>query len=117
MVRDGHAGARLDPLVDVDELQPEALGEAPADRGLAGAHRTDQDRGWRGIHAAMLAFAAAAQGATRPGDAARTGIRCSILPAVRGPAGAMFGFRITNFARDHVTLPFTEVLAERQSAG
>src|SRR5690606_28320458 len=44
------AGARLDLAVDVDEGQAETLGQAAADRGLAGAHRADQHEVGGGIH-------------------------------------------------------------------
>ena len=42
-VLDGHAGGLLHLLVAVDEVAAQAVGEAPADRGLAGAHHADQD--------------------------------------------------------------------------
>ena len=51
---DAGAGARLDLAVGVDEGQPEALGQASADRRLARAHRADEDEVRGGIHAAML---------------------------------------------------------------
>src|SRR5690606_2610271 len=49
--RDAGPGRGLDVVVDVGEGQAEALGQAPADRALAGAHRSDQDEvGGGGAH-------------------------------------------------------------------
>jgi hypothetical protein len=53
--RHAGAGARLDLAVRVHERQAEAAGQAPADRGLAGAHRAHQHEVRSGFHAAMLA--------------------------------------------------------------
>ena len=49
--RDAGAGGIDDGLVDVHEVQREALGQAAADAGFAGAHRADQDQVRSRIHA------------------------------------------------------------------
>ena len=43
-------GALLDVVVGIDELQAEALGQAAADRGFSGAHRSDEHEVGGGIH-------------------------------------------------------------------
>src|SRR5690606_32714568 len=52
---DAGAGAPLDLLVKIHEHQPEARGQAPADRGFPCAHRADQDEVLSRLHGAMLA--------------------------------------------------------------
>jgi hypothetical protein len=42
---DRHRGRPLDLLVGIDERQPEAGAEAPADGGFAATHEADQDHG------------------------------------------------------------------------
>ena len=49
--RDAGAGGIDDGLVDIDEVQREALGQATADAGFASAHRADQDQVRSRIHA------------------------------------------------------------------
>ncbi len=49
--RDAGAGGIDDGLVDIDEVQREALGQAAADAGFTGAHRADQDQVRSRIHA------------------------------------------------------------------
>ncbi|KAG1278199.1 hypothetical protein G6F64_014671 [Rhizopus arrhizus] len=47
---DAGAGGIDAGLVDIDEVQREALGQAAADAGFAGAHRADQDQAFlRGL--------------------------------------------------------------------
>ena len=48
---DAGAGARFDLAVGVHERQAEAPGQAPADRGLAGPHGTDQHEVGGRVHA------------------------------------------------------------------
>lgn len=61
--RHGGAGEFFQPLVGVDETQAEALGDALADRGFAGAHRADEDEVGSAVHdsadASIRAFSAA----------------------------------------------------------
>src|SRR3546814_18963852 len=42
-IRDINARARFDLVIAVDELQSAKLRQTPADRGLAGTHRTNQE--------------------------------------------------------------------------
>ena len=53
---DGGVGGLLDLAVGVDEGQPEAGGEPPSDRGLAGAHHADHDEGTAGKQPGYLGF-------------------------------------------------------------
>src|SRR5581483_6710593 len=48
--RDFHAAMHLDFVIEIEERQPEEIGHAPADRGLAGAHRAHEDEVGGGIH-------------------------------------------------------------------
>ena len=52
-------GARVhfDLVVEIVERHREQLGDVPADRGLAGSHRADEDQVGRGIHAGIIAYA------------------------------------------------------------
>lgn len=50
-VGDADAGRGLDGLIEVDEGEAEAVGEAPIDGGLAGTHRADEKEVSRGSHA------------------------------------------------------------------
>ena len=43
--RNGHAGGAFDLGIGIDEGNAEPGGESTADRGLAGAHHTDQHDG------------------------------------------------------------------------
>ena len=49
-----HAAMLLDLLVEIDEREPIMHGEPPADRGLAGTGRTDDEQVARRIHGVML---------------------------------------------------------------
>ena len=62
-IRDRAAGRRLDLLVGIDEGQRQLGRQAPADRGLAGAHQADEDD------------AAVEQGAIELGDAGGLHVR------------------------------------------
>ena len=47
---DAGPGLLLDVMVGIDETQAETVGQAATDRGLARAHRADQDEVGGGIH-------------------------------------------------------------------
>src|SRR5690606_15800245 len=65
---DVRAGAGLDPLVAVDEVQSAALGQATADGGLACPHWADQYEVGCAIHAAMLSPGAVVCAGLTPTD-------------------------------------------------
>ncbi|MCY1247655.1 hypothetical protein D9M72_610050 [compost metagenome] len=52
--RDAGAHVFDDGLVGIHEYQPEALGQAAADAGFAGAHGADQDEIGGGIHCGKM---------------------------------------------------------------
>ena len=100
---DGGTRLPLDLVVGVKKRHRETLCQALADGAFARAHRADEDEIRRWIHAAMLALQADV---------------LWIHPAMLrffvlfiGLLTAMFSFRITEFAHEHFTLPFTSVLA------
>lgn len=101
--RNARAAALLDFTVEVDEVQAETFGQATTDGAFAGAHRSDQDEVWRGIHARMLAS---------PAGSPRAGTMLRFFLIFMGLLITLFAARISTFGAKYVTEPFTAVLAD-----
>ncbi len=93
----------FDPLISVDKMQAEAIRNTSAYRCFARAHRADKGQIGSWIHQPMLAFALSQ-------SILSTMLRFFLLFVIL--LVGLFGFRITNFASEHFTVPFTGVLAK-----